>query len=116
MKLISKYEFKFDIAIDENYSISYKALELFFDTNTFEGFFISNRYMMLHEVNDEVCNEMFRYFLSNDMIIKQNKLYYEILDEKFAPMMRELELFFLDVKDNYEAYKREHIIDSVLDI
>tara|TARA_R110000772_G_scaffold55_8_gene331 strand:+ start:230 stop:586 length:357 start_codon:yes stop_codon:yes gene_type:complete len=115
MKLKSRSILEFSIEIDENHSILYDSLKIFFRQNTFKYFDADNTYVLFHSYIN-ICVEVLKYFISNDMIVKVSNsiLQYQILDSEFVPKIYELELFFNDIEKNIKAHKREHIIESII--
>jgi hypothetical protein len=85
MKVSSKSIIELSIDIDENHSISYNNLNKLFDKNSFAQFEQYDDCIYVYGVTEEVCDEIFGYFFSNQMLREKDtitsNLLYDILDE-----------------------------------
>ena len=125
MELKCKYKVKFAVTMDNGYEIDIKYLKRFFTDNTIIGvinrtdvnvnnipFFNMGKYQSDHTIFLKYFVDILLLERVENSVLPQS---YKVLDYKiFIDTLTEVGKFYKESMKNRDAYKREFIIDNIL--
>ena len=121
MKITGKHAVEFDVEVDDDTSFTWYDLSVFF------SYF--NAKELIDSITDDIlviennilidCECFFDYFIKVDLLAHTSNIkligMFAVIDEpKLITLVTELEDMYNDLSDNYKAYEREFLIDSII--